>query len=165
MAVLEPPDSHFLNAATGWLELGNPREAGLELDRITPDNQSHPAVLESRWRSLADQKQWESALAVACLRARTAPNEPDGWIEQSYALHEMRRTREAVAVLLPLIKRFPAVSTIPYNLACYACQLGDQPLANKWLEKAVKIRGREEIKALALKDQDLKPLWPEIGRW
>src|SRR6185436_7555694 len=30
---LEPPDTHYLRAACGWLELGNPAEAGEEIAR------------------------------------------------------------------------------------------------------------------------------------
>jgi hypothetical protein len=33
---LQPPDSHHLNAAVGWLELGNDIEATEELDKIKP---------------------------------------------------------------------------------------------------------------------------------
>jgi hypothetical protein len=34
---LEPPDTHHVSAAIGWLELGNPAEAGEEIARITPE--------------------------------------------------------------------------------------------------------------------------------
>jgi len=74
----------------------------------------------------------------------------------------MHRTREALENLLPLVSRFPRVSTIPYNLACYACQLGDPVGAQRWLRKAMKLKDRAEIKRMALEDRDLQPLWPQI---
>ena len=45
MKPLEPPDSHYLSAAVGWLGLGNVAEAGAELEKIAPQFQSHPDVL------------------------------------------------------------------------------------------------------------------------
>ena len=45
MKPLEPPDSHHLSAAIGWLGLGNVAEAGAELEKIAPQFQSHPDVL------------------------------------------------------------------------------------------------------------------------
>jgi hypothetical protein len=43
---LEPPDSLHLEAAEGWLELGNHLEANEELENITPQMRVHPDVLE-----------------------------------------------------------------------------------------------------------------------
>ena len=46
MKALEPPDSHYVSAATGWLELGNSREAAAELEAVAPALGRHPAVLQ-----------------------------------------------------------------------------------------------------------------------
>ena len=48
MDSLEPPASHHVKAAFGWIELGNEPEALAELDRIPVDLQSLPAVQASR---------------------------------------------------------------------------------------------------------------------
>jgi Flp pilus assembly protein TadD len=109
--------------------------------------------------------QWGEALNVAGELVAAAPQNAAGWIDQSYALHELRRTAEARALLLPAANRFPDVSTIPYNLACYACCLGDIEEARRWLERAAQIRDRAEIQTQALTDSDLKALWPEIRAW
>jgi hypothetical protein len=61
-------------------------------------------------------------------------------------------------------RKFPAVSTIPYNLACYACQLGNLPEARQWLAKAIEISDAKDIKAMALSDPDLQPMWDEIKK-
>ena len=47
MKGLEPPDSIHLQAAQGWLELGNHLEADKELDEIAPQLRTHPDVLET----------------------------------------------------------------------------------------------------------------------
>lgn len=56
-----PPDSLHLEAAQGWCEHGNHIEAEAELEHITPENRSHPAVLEVRWQIYAKAKQWDAA--------------------------------------------------------------------------------------------------------
>ncbi len=52
MEPLEPPDTHYLSAALGWLELGNAAESICELGQIRPENVNHPDVLEVRWMVL-----------------------------------------------------------------------------------------------------------------
>lgn len=161
---LSPPDSHYVNAAWGWLELDNTAEAFLELDRISPPAQLHPDVLTLRWELLARKKQWADALEAARALVQIAPDRADSWIKQSYALHELHRTQEAWDALISVSEHFPKVSTIPYNLACYACQLEQLPAALTWLKRAMKIGGRESIRKMALEDHDLKPLWLQIKK-
>ena len=50
MNQLEAPDSTHLEAAQGWLDLGNHLEANEELERIEAKNRAHPNVLQVRWR-------------------------------------------------------------------------------------------------------------------
>ena len=164
MPELTSPDNHHLNAATGWLELGNHLEAKAELGKISSANRRQPAVLEVDWRILAAEKNWPGALAVARELVQADPDNASGWIHQSYTLHEMKQTREAFDLLLTVFERFPGLSTIPYNLACYACQLGDLDQARGWLAKAMRIRGKEDIKKVALSDPDLQPMWEAIRK-
>lgn len=163
MSELLPPDLHCFNAALGWLELGNPDEAARELDCVSAENQEHSEVLELRWEMSARQKQWEQATHFADRLINIAPDRASGWIQRSYALHEMRRTKEAWDNLLPVAGKFARDSTIPYNLACYACQLGRLEDARQWLERAMKVGERKRIVAMARQDADLRPLWGEIA--
>ena len=45
---------------------------------------------------------------------------------------------------------------IPYNLACYAAQLGDLPGAREWLAKSFKVGDEVALKREALEDPDLE---------
>jgi predicted Zn-dependent protease len=162
MAELEPPDPHHLNAATGWLELGNPREARTELVRVSPAGQDHPEVLELHWRICAEEKDWSTALAIARRLVHAAPHEATGWIHQSYCLHELKRTEEAQKLLLGVAGQFSRISTVAYNLACYACQLGQLEEARHWLDRAIALVGKERIQAMALADPDLAPMRRQI---
>jgi Flp pilus assembly protein TadD len=161
---LEPPDSHYLNAATGWIELGNPAEAQHELERLSEEARRLPEVLEVQWNLHALARKWEAALRVAERLVAEAPESCSGWIDRSYSLHELKRTGEAREKLLPAAARFPQVSTIPYNLACYDCQLGDLAKARQWLALAMNLGRREVVLAMALKDPDLKPLWRDLTK-
>ena len=48
---MQPPDSMHLEAAQGWLELGNHEEANEELELIDAPLRVHPDVLEGMWVS------------------------------------------------------------------------------------------------------------------
>ncbi len=162
MAKLQPPDNHHLSAAEGWLELGNSREALAELERITVAQQNRLEVLGTRWSITADLKLWDECVGIATRIVELAPKNVFGWIHRSYALHEMKRTQEARDLLLPAVRRFPKNETIPYNLACYECQLGNEAGARQWLKRAMVRSDPEGIRQQALEDPDLQSLWPEI---
>jgi hypothetical protein len=72
--------------------------------------------------------------------------------------------KQARACLVPAARRFPKEPIIPFNLSCYACQMSELEEARAWLQQAMQIGGREEIKNMALGDADLEPLWEEIRR-
>jgi tetratricopeptide (TPR) repeat protein len=164
---LEPSDIHRLNAALGWLGLNAPADARAELDAIAPEQQSHPAVLEARWMICAHEKNWPAALAVAERELVLASDDSSGWLHRAYAVRRVAGggLAQAWAALLPAAEKFPDEPVIPYNLACYACQLDDLDAARVWLKRAVKIGGKEAIRKMALEDDDLKPLWPEIAQF
>jgi predicted Zn-dependent protease len=162
MNELEPKDRRHLDAAEGWLGLGNWSEASVELDSITPQMGTHPEVLRVRYAVYAAAKKWELAAEMGRALIEQVPASPFGFIHLAYALHELKRTREAWNVLLPVADKFPDEYTIRYNLACYAAQLGDLKAARAWLEKAIELAGTAQVKRMALEDRDLEPLRKEI---
>jgi tetratricopeptide (TPR) repeat protein len=142
---LEPPETHHLRAAIGWLELGNPAEAGEEIARIRPAFLHHPDVLQARWEICAACRSWDAAVEVAELLVSVAPE------------------RVAWAALRPAFDKFPKVEIIPYNLACYAAQFGRLEEAWEWLHKAMDAAGdAKRIRTQALSDPDLQPLWERL---
>jgi hypothetical protein len=64
--------------------------------------------------------------------------------------------------LFPAMEKFPEDCLVPYNLACYACQLQQPDKARILLKRAMSLGGREHIKRMALNDSDLKPIWKQI---
>jgi Flp pilus assembly protein TadD len=166
MKPIEPRDKHCLSAAIGWLELGNPGEAKAELALISPVAQRHPDVLEVRWLVLAEQKAWAEALEVARALVEAAPRRATGWLHQAYALRRIPEgsVKRAWDALRPAAEKFSEEPTIFFNMACYACQMQELDTARQWLKRALDIGGWERMKAMALADPDLEPLWEEIGR-
>lgn len=161
---LPSPDAHYLNSGWGWLELGNPTEALGEIERISAGARLHPEVLMLRWEIQATLRQWEEALETARCLVQVAPERSESWIKQSFALHELKRTQEAWDALMSVAESFPEVSTVPYNLACYACVLEQFTAAMAWLRRAVKVGGKKSVKAMAMSDPDLRALWYQIER-
>ena len=163
MKPIQPPDSHRVHAAQGWLELGNHIEANEELENITASLRAHPEALKVRWEIYAAAKKWEAAIDIAAAIVQLDPDDLAGWIHWSYALHELKRTAEARDNLMRVVNRFPGSATMRYNLACYESQLGRLEQAKQWLAKAFALGDAREMKLAALDDPDLEPLWRETG--
>lgn len=160
---LEIHDQRHLDAAEGWLGLGDWLEANEELERITPKWRAHPDVLAVRYDIYSAANKWELAAEVSRAFTEIVPSVAVGWIHLAYSLHVLKRTQEAWNVLLPVVDKFPTEYIMRYNLACYACQLGDLKAAYQWLEKAIDLADKTEIRTMALDDPDLEPLWKEIA--
>jgi tetratricopeptide (TPR) repeat protein len=163
MKKLVPPDSHYLDAAQGWLGLGDWASANQELDKISPEFYAYVSVLEARFQVYAAAKLWAMAAGIA--RARTAinPSCPFSWIDWAYALYELGRVSDARSVLLSVVDKFPDEYLICYSLACYACQLGNYSEALQWLEKAVRLADAKEARQMVVNNPDLQPLWNQMG--
>jgi hypothetical protein len=43
------------------------------------------------------------------------------------------------------------------------CQLGELKESFRWLEKAIDVAGKKDIRMMALDDPDLAPLWSQIS--
>ena len=151
-----------MQAANGWLQLGNLAEALAELERIAPPLQNHAEVIETRCAIHSSARDWPSALALAEQLVQTAPDRAAGYINRAFALHELQRTSEALAALLPARERFPREFLIPYNLACYCCRLGRSDEALDWLRQAARLAGREPILAMARRDADLTDMQEQL---
>jgi Flp pilus assembly protein TadD len=147
-----------MQAAEGWLGLGDPASAGEELDALPPEVQRHPAVLRLRWEIFSAARQWESALEVATALTQTEPNDKHAWLSRSFALHELKRTVEARENLLAVLDKFPGYALMRYNLACYECQLGNLEAACACLREAFALPGGKEFRSTGMIDPDLAPL-------
>jgi predicted Zn-dependent protease len=156
------PDNKHFDAAEGWLELGNWQEANEELEHITPRFKSHPYVLELRYKIYQAAGRPEKAVEAAGELRTLLPENPLSHIHLAFSLHELKRTTEAYDILISVVDQFPAEGLMRYNLACYACQLGNHQESMAWLEQAIKLAGKKAVYLMALEDPDLEPLRPKI---
>ena len=66
----------WVDAAEGWLELGDWRSAQDELSQIEPPERDHPAIVALRIEILSTGKRWEEVIELALALARQLPDHP-----------------------------------------------------------------------------------------
>jgi len=156
------PDRRHLEYARGYIELGMVAEATHELEAIASEARMSTEALRV-WVDLhMESKQWNQVVAAAKPVCEATPKDFGAWIAWAYALRELQQVKEAQAVLLraePLHSTNCAV--LHYNLACYACLLGNKKEALRRLAVACKMD--DQWKAAALEDEDLRALWGDIS--
>lgn len=169
-SMLTSSDQQHLRAAEGWLELGDHLSAFEELDQVHPDHSIRTEVLKLRWRIYAAAEKWEPAyqLAEGMTRMDALAEDVETFIWRSYAARRMPSGGVALAyeLLRDVSGQFVDEPLVPYNLACYACQLGRIPDARGLLHVAFGAAERNATEKFwrrhALEDEDLRPLWNEI---
>ena len=91
MQQLEQPDSFYLSAAQGWLELVKHIEANAELENISAPLRAHPDVLGVKWEIYAKAGGWEACRDIATLLIQLVPDRPQAgsiWRMPSTGLKE-----------------------------------------------------------------------------
>lgn len=157
------PDQRYLDAAEGWLGLGDHSAANEELDQIRPELGGHPLVLTVRYRIYAMAGKWDNALEIAKRIRNLLPEISWGHFHLAQANYYLKRYKEAYDVLRPVVDQFPNDWTMRYDLACYCCRLENLTEAMMWLEKTIDLAGEKDVRQTAFKDPDLEPLWARIG--
>jgi tetratricopeptide (TPR) repeat protein len=146
----------------GYIELGMHEEATEELEKITPGVRHRPEVLLARVLIYQKTERWAAMAAVAAQLVDSAPENPGHFSALAYATRRADSIDRAREILLRAVALHPADAEVQFNLARYEAQLGNLPLARSYL--AVAFRVEPELRASALADPDLKPLWAELGR-
>jgi tetratricopeptide (TPR) repeat protein len=165
MQELDSRDRFHINSAMGWLELGNPAEAELEIRQVQAAVAELPDILELRWAIHAKGAQWDCCLRVADSLLKADDTRASAWINRAYALRRVENgsIQKAFDALQPAADKFPDEITIPFNLACYTSLLGQLEEAKQWLVRALEIARKDKqlegFEVMALSEPDLNPLW------
>lgn len=152
--------TRHLQAAQGYIELGMFVEASDELECIAPEDRVQPVVVAYRYAIYSGMEKWDLAGATAGLMVKIFPGNPDWWAKWAYATRRCQSVETARSILLDAEKQHPKDAMIQFNLACYACQLGDLEDAKRRVAGAISLDGK--FRALALDDPDLEPLREKI---
>ena len=88
--------------ASGYIQLGMLADAEAELAHINPGDAARAEVLSVRCDLYSELKDWPRMVETGRSLAETRPEDPHGWISWAFALRELQRVKEALAVLVPL---------------------------------------------------------------
>jgi hypothetical protein len=157
------PDLVHLRAAWGWMVRGNYAKATAEVEQVSETMRVHPATLFMSCSANMSARNWEMAARTAQEHSRVAPQSSYGWLCHVVCLDKMGRTKEAYDMTLPLLEKLPHEFFVPYNLACFACRLGNREDAWNWVQRAFPLASLAKFKAWALSDADLEPLRDQIA--
>lgn len=135
-------------------------DAALELQQLSPGLENHRDVLVTKVYVSQGLKDW-GVLRVAALKLMAEEPGNAQWpISLAYATRRCESIHAARAILMIALENHPDECIIPYNLACYDCQLGNMDSAMMYLERAIQMSSH--VKAMALDDEDLKALWDRL---
>jgi len=149
-------------ASNGYRELGMFQDAAQALEEIEPEDKARNEVLYTRVDLYLAAKKWDMAAAVAGHLVKADPGNPAAWISFAYAVRRAENIEAAEAILLKACAWHPQSALIAFNLACYASVTGHIEEAKARLQQAIDLDN--DIRPLALDDEDLRPLWDWIGR-
>lgn len=152
------PEKH-LAYALGYLQLGLHKDAHAELDALPAESSATGPVLTVRLELAMAEEAWERVVELSpdLIGIDSAQERP--WVAWAYALRELNRINEAQETLLAGIRLIDDPSpVVEYNLACYACLLGEIQEAKQLL---VSVVARDKSwREIAREDPDLAALFP-----
>ena len=153
------PDAHYIAAAEGWLDLGNPVEAMSELEHVSPVLRMHPEVLLIEWHLRAKSRDWRPCLVLAHRVTERLPKDPRGWVALARTFYLCGEVPKAYKVAVSKVDLFPRSWPLLYDTARYACLLGKRRQAEQFLRLAMAAGDKRSIKSRAQSDPDLELLW------
>lgn len=142
-----------LNAASGWLDLGLPDEALVELESLPLEDRSHRRALELKLCAQMENEAWNPASETARLLCLQVADEPEFFLRAAFCLHETGDTLAACNWLLRGPKSLFEMAIFHYNLACYLWTLGEANRARSHLRQAIAMD--QSFLDAALTDRDL----------
>ena len=151
----------LITKAEGYLELGLPKEAEDELEKLEGEDRTSKEVWVLRCKIYKATEQWAAMRDVAKHLVSLAPQEVDYWLWAALATRKAENIDAAEQILRFALKFLPDEALIHYHLACYASQLGPFEEARERLKVAVDACG--DLKHKALEEPDLEPLWGSVG--
>lgn len=148
-------------AAVGYCELGMWDDAWRELEEIAPEQRHFLEVLKLRVHILNALKKWDAAATLAESLIAKGIENGSLYLDAAYAVRRARSLSEANTLLLRGERLLEDEPMFHFNLACYACLLGDLTRAKQRLSRAIELDKKLDV--TALDDEDLKELWDSLA--
>lgn len=153
-------DQQRQRAALGYLELGMVEDAQAELDGLSATSAALAETMMLRLQIAHNRNAWPEAQNLARKLRQRQPNEPEWAVMLAFATRRCEDIPAARNVLIEAVAQFPKEAVIHFNLACYACQLGELQTARDHLNRSLDLD--RAFLDLALDDDDLAPIHGEL---
>ena len=143
------------------MELGLPKEAEAELEKLEDEDRASKEAWVLRCKIYQATEEWEAMREVAKHLVSLAPDVAEYWVWAAVATRKAENLEGAEQILRFALKYLPADAMIQYHLACYASQLGRLKEARDRLKVALNACGN--LKHKAIQEPDLEPMWASVG--
>jgi len=147
----------------GFIDLKMSTRAEQELALIDSGYHDHVYFRWMKTSILIQQGKWADGLPVAVSLRREFPWEAGFWIQEAYLTRRTTNIEAARTILEEALIQFPDEAMIYFNLACYACRLGNKIEAVQRLKSAIELDAK--WLKVALDDEDLVELHDELESW
>ena len=159
------PGRHHVEAAEGWLALGDWQEAKAELDLLGPAGRDHPEALRARADVFEVAGRWNAQTVVLEKLTHLEPDEIDHWLRLNAAQLLAGQPREALARLETILERHPDHPGLLFKLAVTQAALGAIRSAGRTLTKLFTLEHHKYARTyvpLALQWNELAPLHDQL---
>lgn len=145
-----------LNAAEGYLQLGMPEEAAVEIGMLPKKVRGELRSLELELAAEMMLKHWDYGAELARLLCGLKPAKKAYFLHAAYCMHETGDTFAAKSFLMSGPKGLMKDALFHYNMACYSAVLDDPSEAQRHLGDAFYLD--PALRETAKSDPDLKGL-------
>ena len=147
-----------LSRSNGYRLLGMFDESILELESIEfGEERWHPLVVEARYNTYRDAKEWTLAMTMAKLKHESKPNSLEWLLNYADAHHQLGDTEKAIACLKDAEDRFCEEAEYLFRLGKYHAILGNVEEAKNLVRRVFKLNG--SFKADFLDDPAFDSVW------
>ena len=138
-----------LSRSNGYRELGMFDESILELEAIEfGEDRWHPLVIEARYKTYRDAKQWELSKIMADLLIKRFPDQVEWLINKSEAMWEMGDPPGAIQALKDAQDRFLENAQYLFAVGRMHALLGELMEARKFVRQAIKLDSKFRVEFL-----------------
>ena len=149
--------SIHLSRSNGYRVLGMYDESILELEEIEGEDRWHPTVVEARYKTYRDAKEWELAMTMARVLAEGMPDKLEWLKNQADAMTECGDTAGALQLLKDASERFGEDGKYLLAVGRQYALLCEIEEAKKYVKRAIKMDS--SLKAEFLDDPAFDAVW------